>query len=212
MCIETNWPDSIFTGLIYSTMTSKSFPFCKTTDSLDVRSNIYKSAYPARIIAKSNNLNTGILICLNTEFKIINWGYESKIDRKEVYTTTNSTWAKFNIIDTSRFYYWAYTSNDTNCPSKSFYNQPYTPKITSIKDKIIGKIEVYPNPGNGIYTILSTEPGANISIYNTLGQEIKRIVCDNLSTEIDLTSEQGNLFIFKVTTSETNQTIKVIRN
>jgi hypothetical protein len=68
------------------------------------------------------------------------------------------------------------------------------------------KIEVYPNPGNGLYTVLASgiKEDALIEVINTLGETVykKQIasgISDNFSLEMDITAQAKGIYFVRIT-------------
>lgn len=60
-------------------------------------------------------------------------------------------------------------------------------------------VTIYPNPGNGIFTIQSSEFGTrNLEIYNMVGQVIYKTTIKNSQSKIDLSSQPKGIYFIRV--------------
>lgn len=73
--------------------------------------------------------------------------------------------------------------------------------ITGIDEKrAAGKhIEIYPNPTNGIFTIVLAKPTAHVEIINELGQRIYMSDISSSQTQIDISNQAKGAYILKLT-------------
>ena len=177
--IKVHWSNSDSNGLIKVTEHLWNTPYCSGTDSLNVSLTKGFAPEPAYIIAKSNDITTGILLCKYCSFPIYKWGHENiNSPSNEIYddVSSNNVWYNYGIIDINNNYYWVKVGSDLNCLTKSYFNTP--PVINSI-DNIASDIKflIYPNPNNGIFNIeyTSLENGdISVLIISTLGNEMKK--------------------------------------
>lgn len=69
------------------------------------------------------------------------------------------------------------------------------------------KIEVYPNPSDGVVHVRSEVPLAQLRVYNILGQEIKSLAA---ASSIDLSELNAGVYFLKITTADGQQLVKRI--
>jgi len=88
---------------------------------------------------------------------------------------------------------------------------------SDIEESALGKIEVYPNPGNGKYFI-NIENGigkeAVVNVFNKLGEEILTIEKGMIlqgSYEIDLTSFADGVYMLRIQTATESITKRLIK-
>jgi hypothetical protein len=201
--IKIHWKDSMFSDSLIVNVRMQDFPFCASKDVLNIKSRSTKSVNPAEIVAKANNIYTNILICKNPNYESIKWGFENKKTNIEVFTQSGNSWVKYDKIDTFNNYYWAYVGNDTNCLTKSYYNEPVS--LSSGANGLESNISIYPNPSAGIYMLKGIAVGSQIEIFNSLGQIIESFEIKNETEIIDLKNENGNSFFVRIVSE--NQTV-----
>jgi uncharacterized delta-60 repeat protein len=70
--------------------------------------------------------------------------------------------------------------------------------ITNVLNK--GRIVIYPNPSNGIYTLQTNEMNAakSISIYTILGQKIHDAAISSNETTIDISNQPKGVYLYKI--------------
>ncbi|MNU87249.1 hypothetical protein D3C71_770300 [compost metagenome] len=95
---------------------------------------------------------------------------------------------------------------DTNAPD--YTNFSLGTAENSLRNE--NTVEIYPNPGTGLYTISLTEStNVNIAIYNLLGEKVREIEPKGTSTTFDLTGFPKGVYLVKIQ-SETEQVSKKI--
>lgn len=70
----------------------------------------------------------------------------------------------------------------------------------------------YPNPVANNLTIEAGKVISKISVYNLVGQEVKRLTPNNLSTTINMNELENGVYFVNVTINNSQKTIKVIKN
>jgi hypothetical protein len=77
----------------------------------------------------------------------------------------------------------------------------YSNLATSLKPKPEeNKYKVYPNPGNGLFTVLSPAPGAGyeISVYDLTGKKVCKKECSGETETIDIRQMEAGMYLFKM--------------
>lgn len=72
-----------------------------------------------------------------------------------------------------------------------------------------GSLMLYPNPTSGVFSI-TTEPGATIMIYNSLGSVVANTVAANSKSEIDMTGFAEGIYLVVVEQNNARSTAQVI--
>jgi hypothetical protein len=85
-------------------------------------------------------------------------------------------------------------------------------KIIAVNIEGDENINIYPNPGTGIFNIQGFGKESEITVHNPLGQTIliKRTFSD--SSEIDLTSQPSGVYYIKTNNGDTSKSTKIILN
>lgn len=75
------------------------------------------------------------------------------------------------------------------------------------------KIQVYPNPTEGLVYVLVPSNDAEIIVYNTGGQRISLPVSNSETTyQLDFTGMAKGIYLLQVNTAETSETIQIVLN
>jgi hypothetical protein len=77
-----------------------------------------------------------------------------------------------------------------------------TTGISEVPDN--GLVHVYPNPGNGQFTVSLQNAGTNytINVYNITGERIGQAVLNPDKTEIDLSTAAKGVYLYRITSAE----------
>lgn len=72
--------------------------------------------------------------------------------------------------------------------------------VDHLSDLRSDRVSVYPNPGNGVYNINIDENliGAQLNVYNVLGNKISQTVCNNVQQQINLTQESKGIYFYDI--------------
>ena len=131
-----------------------------------------QAASVGKLIVKSNNITTNILICKDCPDQKYKWGYEPKINPldTEYFTCSDRPWCEYQNLDTLNNYYWVYYKT-TTCFEKLYFNPPPNLRVASFEE-VTDDIFVYPNPNNGIFYLkyhISSEQG-KVNIFDMFGR------------------------------------------
>lgn len=74
-----------------------------------------------------------------------------------------------------------------------------------------GRFEYFPNPVNDNLTLRAQSNIEAVSVYNMLGQEVKRMLPNNVSSEVDMTELSQGAYFVKVTINGATETIRIIK-
>jgi hypothetical protein len=74
------------------------------------------------------------------------------------------------------------------------------------------KLKVYPMPVIDVLNISYSKVIENVVVYNVIGKEILNVKSNALSMQIDLSSLSDGMYIVKIFTGNTNNTINIIKN
>jgi hypothetical protein len=216
--IWVHWNESGNSGIVSIIETDKNEPYCQSENNLSVDFSEFSAPAFLNIKAKSNNINTGILLVEESEYNTIQWGYEKKSDRIEIYKCSNIDWCNFEIIDTVNYYYWAKTAYNSECVTKSYFNKP--PIIISVEQPInISGVSLFPNPTNSIINIIinnEIDGSYKIRLYNSTGSLIYsntyNKTLNEVSYNIDLYSYPQGIYFISIIHKEKYYQTKIIKN
>jgi hypothetical protein len=131
-----------------------------------------------------------ILICDPAITGIANWGKTSLVDLKDgiLQTAEGKNYHDYypDSINTSEYLYWVETkATDNSCPSRYYYNVPFTKSASNSAELNPAIIELYPNPASDLSCF--NIPGdltypCNLKYYNASGQLIKELVIPDVPT------------------------------
>ena len=109
------------------------------------------------------------------------------------------------------------TTNPANTGPLSAMEITWTPSALSLDNVYKTKVEIYPNPSDGIINVKYNDiPVNKIYVVNMLGQVVKTMKFDPSTAEtsqsVDLSNQPNGLYIINVSTKETSSNYKVILN
>ncbi len=109
------------------------------------------------------------------------------------------------------------TTNPTAVGPLSGMTITWIPTALSLDNVYKTKVEIYPNPSNGIINVVYNDiPVSKIYVVNMLGQVVKSMTLDPLqskkSQRIDLSGYTNGLYIVNVSTNETSSSYNVVLN
>ena len=109
------------------------------------------------------------------------------------------------------------TTNPGDTGPLSAMEITWTPSALSLDNVYKTKVEIYPNPSDGIINVKYNDiPVNKIYVVNMLGQVVKTMKFDPLLSEtsqcVDLSTQPNGLYIINVSTKETSSSYKVILN
>lgn len=109
------------------------------------------------------------------------------------------------------------TTNPANTGPLSAMEITWTPSALSLDNVYKSKVEIYPNPSNGIINVKYNDiPVNKIYVVNMLGQVVKTMKFDPLTSQsnqyVDLSNQPNGLYIINVATKETSSSYKIILN
>lgn len=200
-------------GEVQAQETYKVAPGCSTMKKFKVTIGKTLSPTPPKIIAKSNNVATELLICPNCPFKYYIWGFENKITGKDSNTCKNILWCHFPNIDTSKNRYYAKVGDDLNCLTKAYFNAPEIVKTQNFNLNN-SNISIYPNPTNDAITIKSEISILKIQIQNTTGESLIHSELKNTpgsAITVNMNSFPAGIYFVTLHTVQGNIAYKVIK-
>ena len=89
----------------------------------------------------------------------------------------------------------------------------YAGSTGSVKDAILSKLSVFPNPASAFFEISSDGGylnGFTIQLYNVLGKQVLERVTSN-SKIIDISFLQSGIYILKISKGNEQKTLKLIK-
>ena len=87
-----------------------------------------------------------------------------------------------------------------------------TPSSLSTDDEIIDGFKYYPNPTSGILKFNSNKIIENLTIYNSLGQEVKSVSVTKNNLELDVSSYSQGVYFIKLIIDNEVKRVSVIKN
>lgn len=109
------------------------------------------------------------------------------------------------------------TTNPANTGPLSAMTITWTPSALSLDNVYKTKVDIYPNPSDGIINVKYNDiPVNKIYVVNMLGQVVKSFSLDpsksQTSKRIDLSGYANGLYVINVSTKETSSSYKVVLN
>lgn len=85
--------------------------------------------------------------------------------------------------------------------------------FVGLEEKIYQNLSIYPNPGNGIFTLdLHKEfNSANFKIVNITGQVINSGILKNSKTQFDLSHQAPGIYILTISGEKINEQVKIVK-
>jgi hypothetical protein len=88
----------------------------------------------------------------------------------------------------------------------------FSPLETSPVDSNPNNLQIFPNPGSGVYSFSKPEMVRNLKIFDGLGRELKNQTLDEgFEKGVDLRTFRGSVFLFRVETDRGVWVEKVIK-
>jgi len=73
-------------------------------------------------------------------------------------------------------------------------------------------VELYPNPGNGLYTVKGLSGGEQMNVYNELGQRMLNLLSSGRSEILDMRSLEDGVYVLQITSSnQVTQTLRIVK-
>jgi hypothetical protein len=111
---------------------------------------------------------------------------------------------------TTRVY--SVTGTDANgCKATAVITQTVSDCLGLGIGNMLGEVNVYPNPGSGLYTISSPYNEVSVSVYNNLGQIILQVEHIDKQSEIDLRKMDNGIYYLHVKSGVAQKTICLIK-
>ncbi|MGZ3865926.1 MAG: DUF7948 domain-containing protein [Bacteroidia bacterium] len=76
----------------------------------------------------------------------------------------------------------------------------------------ITKIGIYPNPNEGVFSVVTNEVATNIIVVDVLGNEILNLIPDHSVTRVNLAQQPNGVYFIKVITGKNQVTKKILVN
>ena len=94
-----------------------------------------------------------------------------------------------------------------------FLNKLICPFSTAVTQQMqLSSIKVYPNPGNGHYTLQNLKGNETIEIYDYKGQHIKTILNRENTIQLDLSSFADGLYLVNIRNKNTRSFFKLMKS
>ncbi|HCS21259.1 MAG TPA: hypothetical protein DIW47_11980 [Bacteroidetes bacterium] len=188
--VHIAWDMTLVNGEVRLTETS--MDQCQGSGVLMVNSNGKNAAKTVEVIAKANDIRTGILISRNTELDSYFWGKETKDGSRVETLDSGDYWTAYSYIDTFNYRYWMLAGNQGECLTKNYFGGY---PLVSVRKFGQHTVDLYPNPNRGQFQIaLNFEPielilrngvGARVSCrFAELGPGVWNAQAEQLSSGI----------------------------
>ena len=82
----------------------------------------------------------------------------------------------------------------------------------SIDDQTLKQFTYFPNPVNDMLTIRAQKDVDDITVYNMLGQVVKRQSPNTRDCTVDLSAMQTGAYFVQVSIDNTVETVRVLKN
>jgi hypothetical protein len=128
------------------------------------------------------------------------WAYESSEIDLSSYSGTVNLGFKF-------------TSTDTESATWEIDNLLITGVMSNnVNDEQLADIQIYPNPGTGIYQIDNSNfENLNINVYNVLGQFVNALESSESIISLDITTEENGIYLVQIIGDKTNKTVSILK-
>jgi hypothetical protein len=123
----------------------------------------------------------------------------------DIYGRFDTSWNSFGV-NTRRLSPWLDPINsDTISQDGSF-----AVNLTIASVATILKVNVYPNPSNGVFTV-NVEESAAYTVYNLAGQVIQQGTFAGLTNQLDITAVVNGVYFLKVNSGTASATTKLVK-
>jgi hypothetical protein len=142
----------------------------------------------------------GKFICLQSNVKTYQWGYDDAITLDSVLLKGEINQSYFNAApETTARNYWVMTTAG-DCTEKAYYNKPNdnTPKAIYDGNDGIAEIRVFPNPTSeniNVEVLSSIQGNVEVELVNMLGQVISKATTSSNKTSINVASLPGGFYM-----------------
>lgn len=166
------------------------------------------STYTVNVGATANTTspnvirNNGKLICLQTDVKSYQWGYDdhATLDSNLLAGEINQSYFLKSNDDFNQRYFWVMTTTSDGCVKKSYYNRPLdnTPRTVMNEDVQVAELTVYPNPASSQVNIqiASALNGAvQLDMTNAVGQVLSTKTTADRRTSIDVANLPAGMYL-----------------
>ncbi|NPD84638.1 T9SS type A sorting domain-containing protein [Lentimicrobium sp. L6] len=106
-----------------------------------------------------------------------------------------------------------YTSTTSGAATWELDNLLLTGTMSSsVNEEELTAINVYPNPGNGVYNINNTQQTKlNISVYNILGELVYETISSEQLINLDIQNQNDGVYLVQLTGQGNTKTVSVIK-
>lgn len=165
--IYVSWDSLLTTGEVR--LTEKSSEQCEGTSILVVNSNGKRASKTVDVMAKANDIRTGILISKNTELDMYFWGRESKDGSTLQTLDSGNYWTDYSYIDTFNYRYWLIAGNEGECLTKNYFGGY---PLLSVRNAHLNRLNVFPNPSQGVFRLSMSFTPMEINLRNGFGTQV----------------------------------------
>lgn len=158
------WDSNLSVGEVRLTETS--LEQCEGTSVLAINSNGKSASKPVDVIAKANDIRTGILISRNPDLDTYYWGKESKNGSSLQTLDSGNYWSDYAYIDTFNYRYWLIAGNQGECLTKNYFGGY---PLLSVRNALQSTVNVYPNPNTGQFKLSLSFTPTQINLRNGIG-------------------------------------------
>jgi hypothetical protein len=119
--------------------------------------------------------------------------------------TPSGTIDLMDYTDATVYIAFKYTSTANESVTWEIDNVMVQGESTSVNEIISNNaISVYPNPGNGIFTIQAQKPVNKVEVFNVTGAIVHQQIFDGTSGEVNLTHLEKGIYFVKMADAQTN--------
>lgn len=127
------------------------------------------------------------------------------------YPNQNKMGDYFDMISDSTGAHLAW-ANTLNGEEDVYYSHIIPPTITTAVNQISRTtiFSIYPNPSNGVFDISSNATRSEITIYNSLGENVYSIFSTKGTSKIDISNQPAGVYFLKMADQDGNLMVKKI--
>ena len=120
--------------------------------------------------------------------------------------TQTETWV--NDTGADQTVYWIQSAYGSGSGD---YTLSWTMTPLSVDDQTLKQFTYFPNPVNDVLTIKAQKPVEDITVFNMLGQVVKRQAPNTMDCTVDLSAMQPGAYFVQVSIDNTVETVRVLK-
>lgn len=139
-------------------------------------------------------------------------------DSSSIISNTGETISNYTTVYTDSFWlliaFWVSSGSVHDVEDIDFFidNVSFQYFAGTVVDLSSKGFSFYPNPTEEIVNLSAKEPINDVVIYNSLGQEVKRVLIDNLNHQLDISELPEAVYYMYVRIGDTIGVVPVVKN